>query len=115
MKPFKRRYLPAFVAGLAAFAPASPAYSYSANVFYEMCQTPGQEDGCTGMAFGLISSAMWHNLDRQEGIPQFCLPQGAQTTQAIDLVLKFNADNPQHRHLPAAAMTLVALVDAFPC
>jgi Rap1a immunity proteins len=44
-----------------------------------------------------------------------CIPQVATTRQAKDVVVRYLERNPQKRHLPAASLVTMALIDAFPC
>ncbi len=50
------------------------------------------------------------------GHPQlFCPPDGATIGQDRDIIVRWLIDNPQWRHLPAAAVSMKALSRAFPC
>lgn len=44
-----------------------------------------------------------------------CLPPGAKLSQAVDVVKRWLADNPQSRHLPGPEVVAIALERAFPC
>lgn len=50
------------------------------------------------------------------GAPQLiCPPEGVTMRQTRDVVLAFLNDNPAERHGDAAALTIVAMMKAFPC
>jgi hypothetical protein len=44
-----------------------------------------------------------------------CLPPGVKLGQAVDVVKRWLADNPQSRHLPGPEVVATALERAFPC
>jgi len=44
-----------------------------------------------------------------------CLPPGAKLSQAVDVVKRWLAENPQSRHLPGPEVVATALERAFPC
>ena len=45
----------------------------------------------------------------------YCLPAEAHSEQLVLVVKKYLQDHPAKLHLPAGAVTLSALVEAFPC
>ena len=44
-----------------------------------------------------------------------CSPQSSKTTQLTDVVCKYLEENPEVRHYGGAAITEMALTEAFPC
>lgn len=50
-----------------------------------------------------------------DGRIMFCLPDEVSPPQALDIVTKFIAENPQYLTEPAMVVTWVALVKSHPC
>lgn len=46
---------------------------------------------------------------------RICFPEGVTLGQAKDVVVAFLRDNPSSRHEEAGALTVIALMRAFPC
>ena len=45
----------------------------------------------------------------------FCIPTGVNVSQITDVTKDFLRRNPRDRHIAAAALVMLALVDTFPC
>ena len=45
----------------------------------------------------------------------FCVPNGVNVSQLVDITKDFIRRNPRDRHMVAAALVMLALVDVFPC
>jgi hypothetical protein len=63
-----------------------------------------------GMADGAQLQA---SLAKQR--PAFCQPPGATLEQALDILLKFMADNPGDRHREVRVLGFAAFRAAWPC
>lgn len=53
--------------------------------------------------------------DFAEAAGAVCSPQGVKVVQLTSLVLKYLREHPEQLHMNGAAVTLSALVQAFPC
>jgi hypothetical protein len=85
-------------------------YWNSGNELYRICESPSRfDDGlCIGIVVGTIEmyEEMGGNCPYTRNVTK---------GQARDVVMKFLRDHPQHRHLPASWLIVMAIEDAFFC
>jgi hypothetical protein len=95
---------------------ATPAASRAAvyfdtgNQYWERCSgngEPGLEVTC-----GASAAAF---LDMMQSLEYQCSSTGVTRTQAKDVLLKWLADNPEDRRVPAATLAAAAFIKAFGC
>ncbi len=98
---------------LTVFFTSASAGALDGNALHEECgkQRP---TFCMGFVLGVVSV-----MDKHSGMvspgAQLCIPNGATGTQVMDVVRNYLTYHPQHRASPAAYLTAVALLDAWPC
>ena len=85
------------------------------NLFFDFCRSGTQQKQiCIVYVKGLLDGAQFQaSLTKQK--QAYCQPRGASPEQAIDILLKFMADNPGDRHRGAALQAFAALKSAWPC
>lgn len=54
-------------------------------------------------------------IESDIGKQRLCIPQGATTSQALDVVLKYLDRHPGRRHDSMAVLSWEAIADAWPC
>jgi len=104
----------AFVA--ASVAPASAAEFANGNQLLAACSSENASEGLQCIAFldGVLMGALVIS-EREKTSPPFCIPPTATNGQLKDVVTAFLRDRPAVRHYGGGALTVVALIDAFPC
>jgi hypothetical protein len=122
-----------------AFAQApSKDISQSGNVFAEVCSVVDKHEHltetdvsdaayCAGFMLGIREGAGLAFTAMKSIDPSFsyltgsmedfrvCIPTEVTNGQLIRVALKFIHENPDKAHLPTAALTLLADLQAFPC
>jgi hypothetical protein len=66
---------------------------------------------CAGFIDGVVYT---HNVVRS-GSPIWCLPNNVDSDQVIRVIVKHIRDNPDDLNKDLGTITLVAMLDAFPC
>lgn len=115
------------IVGLGWVSPA--AANITGNQIYGICTS--EPLACASYFTGLIEGVKWGatmvtvasgaatetadvNLFT-DIIIQYCLPDGADNRQMIDVAVKFLNDNPSQRHESARTLATLAWREAFPC
>jgi hypothetical protein len=101
---------------LSLLASPAQAQALTGNQLYQQCRD--NDRWSKGFCFGFIMGAS----EILNGIPPSSAlrtnripPEGVTNGQIEDVVKLFLRDHPKQRHLPAAALIIYALADAFPC
>lgn len=79
----------------------------SGNAMFSVCRT--DPEGVMNYVVGALDMASALRTT------SYCTPPSMTTVQARDIVCKWLAQNPERRDLSAAALTLAAIGEAFPC
>lgn len=85
------------------------AHAYSGNEFYNNTTSDDQPYRVRAMAYlnGVV--------DTLQLMGAVCSPNNATIGQARDIVVKYLAQNPEHRHDEAAIIITGVLMGAWPC
>jgi hypothetical protein len=93
--------------------------SDSGNIFLNRCDTTDNaiaKEGCKVWVDGFINGM--GSVQAQEGLHhqfEVCFPNGVETEQSFQVIVKYIKDHPQDAHLPTAILSLMGLHAAFPC
>jgi hypothetical protein len=101
-------HLLALIFALLTLAQPASAYFYDGNSLLRVCEQKGA--GCTGYVAGIHDG----NADRYY-FQDYCLPDGVELGQLVDVVIASLRGHPEQRHLHAAKLVQDALVAKFPC
>ena len=77
------------------------------NELLSMCDDPRERPICLGTVSGYYDMLQW--------MERTCAEVTVAKGQAADVVIKFLRDHPANRHMFAASLASVALMQAFPC
>jgi hypothetical protein len=104
-----------FVAGLLLAAASLPARAgfVDGNKLHQDCSSMLNvlDSSCAAYVSAVADTLEQAPVARRRA----CLPAGAKLSQAVDVVKRWLADNPQLRHLPGPEVVATALERAFPC
>lgn len=95
---------------------AGNSHATTGNDYFKNCKDYINSDfalWCIGYVQGYGESISFYGQKKQ--IEKYCLPQGATTDQAIDVVNLYLTNNPQLRHQHLPKLIGAALSKAFPC
>ena len=96
------------IALTAALAFSAQAQFVSGNILHTRANSTETHDRIWAMGFITgVADAYDEEL--------FCIPTGVNVSQLVDVTKDFIKRNPRERHLPAAMLVMLALVDTFPC
>lgn len=71
---------------------------------------------CLGFVKGIANGYLFGiGKNRVRRSRRFCPPAGATVGQQVRTIVKFLQDHPKHLHKSGAALSLFALIKAFPC
>ena len=97
---------PAAVKELLRIPPAAQLVAYLCLGYVEGVADAGEQQALVGAnATGASTLGIW----------RWCIPTGAASVQARDIVVNFLRENPAQRHLAAASVVALALQHAWPC
>ena len=113
------RLCTAITLAIAALASTTSVNATTGNELHQwLLEARKQRDGkSTGIASGAISLGYVSGIAQVlADLRQVCLPKdGATNGQLVDLVFKTLENNPEFRHLSAAAIVRFSLQESFPC
>ena len=73
-------------------------------------------EACASYVKGIADAGSIWQLTHESDAPMFCIPgDGVSGIQLVRIVVKHLEAQPESLHLPAAALTIGALRNAFPC
>lgn len=101
-------------------SPLLPAASHAAssidgNFFYETCRDRATQIACTAFVAGVSEGVEMQHEFGGGRAKLFCKPQQATFGQMVDIYIQYLRTHPEQRHMSAAPLVVLALVDKFPC
>jgi hypothetical protein len=114
----KKAFIGLGFASLVLLPPAGFAASdaNSGNFWHDVCSKTGDfaTTACASYVRGTADGMKLQAALTMTQLP-YCLPDGADVSQMIDVFKLHLANNPQVRHLPAGALVVRSFIQAFPC
>lgn len=96
------------------------ASSFSANALtgndlHDFCKSESTS-ACTGIISGTVRGFELAEEAHSESIkPVLCIPSTVRNSQLVDIVKNYLQANPKERHKNLHVLTVIAVMDAFPC
>jgi Rap1a immunity proteins len=91
---------------------------FDGNALLENCKNwsrGGQADWENVLRTGTCVGYIWGVAGALEGSPAFCLSNGVQQNQVVDVVKRWLDEHPEVRHYSASSLVAKALKEKFPC
>jgi hypothetical protein len=114
-------------AAMAMISMAAPAEAnfYTGNELLKACQSSATTGRCYGYLqtvhdAGLATAAALNGQNKAVGFAwmsgfRWCIPEGVDSTQVHDVVVKYLRDNPKDRQLAAVTQVAAAYEKGWPC
>ncbi len=108
-----------FLLGLAMAFPAF-AQEFTGNDLLRRCKgQPSEEAFCRAFIMGILRG---YNIGVEMATPRsqeprwtICIPANVTVSQSRDVVVRHLEQNPERRHREAGFLSVVALMESFPC
>jgi hypothetical protein len=94
---------------VAAISQDGSNYFVTGNLLYDQCTASSETTRALCLSY--VGGA----TDAFDIDGTVCVPRGVTVPQVKDVIVNYLTAHPEHRHLPAAALIVTALGQAFPC
>lgn len=92
-------------------APAAAGF-YNGNELKRLCDSGSSY--CSGYIMGVVDDLLWRQ-DLVGAKKEYCIPDGTESGQIVDLVKKHLEASPEQRHWPAGILITNAMAKAYWC